>query len=252
MNYIKTPQMLWLLLGFIIISNNPIIAQVPALPEVHPDSIKRFTLTVSVPLSKAWLQEMNNTACEVNLSLNQRVLLMDAPGRVLKSCMSGEYLASLPGSEEIINQDSISPTIRKLLCTEKENPNCKYDGMLSHVYRLSFHLEQHGSMLLNKVGDFELIASYKEYRKDEDSIRVDKHILTASLQEIILKDLDYRKAIQLHEYDWIPAFITSDDGRIKRTFCCDAYSEEMKTRMKQKNGKGFEDFVIGLSKTCDE
>jgi len=177
---------------------------------------------------------------------------MDAPNRVFKNCLSGEYLASLPGSVEIINQDSISPTIQKSLCTPKDNRNCKYNAMLSHVYRLSFQLEQHGSMLFYKVGDFDLIASYKAYRKDQDSIRVDKHVLTASLQEILLKDWDYRKAIQLQEYDWIPAFITSADGKIKRTFCCDAYSEEMKTRMKQKNGKGFEDFVIGLSKTCDE
>lgn len=228
------------------------ISQVPALPEVHPDSIKRFTLTVAVPLSKTWLKEMTYNTCEVNLSVNQRALISDAPARVIKGGISGDYLLNLPGSTEILHQDSIIGVIRRQLCTQPDEPNCKYDDHFSYVYTLSFHLEQHGAMLLYRPGDFDLIASYKVARKDQDSIRVDKHILSASLQEIILKDWDYRKAIQLQEYDWIPAFISSEDGKLKRRFCCDAASSEMIERMKQKNGKSFEDFVKGLSvKDCD-
>jgi hypothetical protein len=241
-----------LIISLITLIPTQLISQVPALPEVHPDSIKRFTLKVAVPLSKIWLKEMTDNACEVNLSVNQRALISDAPARVIKGGISGDYLLNLPGSTEILHQDSIIGIIRRQLCTQPDEPNCKYDHNFSYVYTLSFQLEQHGPMLLYRPGDFDLIASYKVARKDQDSIRVDKHILSASLQEIILKDWDYRKAIQLQEYDWIPAFISSEDGKLKRRFCCDAASSEMIERMKQKNGKSFEDFVKGLSvKDCD-
>src|SRR5690606_57704 len=84
MHFYNLHRSILLFIGILFISSSRSISQIPSLPEVHPDSIKRFQLTIAVPLSKIWLQEMTDNSCESNLALNQRSLIMDAPDRVLQ------------------------------------------------------------------------------------------------------------------------------------------------------------------------